>query len=93
MQQIIVETFWGVGEKSRNAVRVRPLKVQDYSTELRVSFPVELRDANPVGSLFKAWVTLTECSGTPFLRASPRHAIEVVTWEQAHAFIQENYAS
>lgn len=89
-RQIIVQTFWSYGEASKNAVRVRPLADQGFSTDLRVSFSVELRNSRPVGTLFKAWVVEADYQGTPFLKSHVSWPCEVVTSKGADAFIKSS---
>ncbi len=87
MRQIIVETFRAYGEASKNAVRVRPLVGQGLSTDLRVSFSVQLRNFHPVGTLFKVWVVEVIREGTLFLRSHVNWPYEVITLNEADTFI------
>ena len=51
--EIIVETFRAPGEKSHSPVRVRPLPNQGLSTDISVECSKQMRNAFPVGQLFR----------------------------------------
>jgi hypothetical protein len=93
MKRIIVETFWAVKEASKNRVRVHPLEGRGLSPELRVAFSLEVRYGHPPNTLFKVWVTEVDRQGTLFLKARLQDPWEVVTKEEADAFIKHRYGS
>lgn len=50
--EIIVETFYALGEKTISPIRVRPMLGQGFSSEMRVEFSKKMRTAFPVGQMF-----------------------------------------
>ena len=72
-EKILLETFVNPGENSHMQIRVRPAEV--FPSDWRVNFPKALREENPVGTQFRATVTVSASSTAPdtlFLRASSK---------------------
>ncbi|MDT0643316.1 hypothetical protein RM553_10790 [Zunongwangia sp. F363] len=62
-EDIVLETFRDIGT---TRPRVRP--VENFDPNIRVEFPVHLREENPVGTRFKANVKVSQKTreGEPF---------------------------
>ena len=76
---VIVETFLNPGEPSSAIKRVRPIPGQIFPVTMRVQCSRKMRDAYPLGTRFRLFVTLVENrTGGTFLRASEREPWEVV---------------
>jgi len=92
--QIIVQTFYAPGEKSRSPIRVRPLPGQGFSTDIRVECSREMRTAFPVGQFFCIYVKLTSRLNSPdFLYSSYRDPWNPVTKPEAEDFIKKNFTN
>ena len=73
---ILLETIPNKGENSGSFIRVRP--AETFPKDWRVNFPKSIRDSNPIGTRFRATVTvkLTRAnSNQPFLIARPSSII------------------
>ena len=73
---ILLETLPNKGENSGSSIRVRP--AETFPKDWRVNFPKSIRDSNPIGTRFRATVTvkLTRAnSNQPFLIARPSSII------------------
>jgi hypothetical protein len=91
--QIIVETFYAPGEKSRSPIRVRPLAGQGFTTDMRVECSKEMRTAFPVGQLFCIYAKLISRLDSPdFLYSSYRDNWNPVSKDEAQAFIKKNFS-
>lgn len=76
---VIVETFLNPGEPSSAVRRVRPVPGQQFPVTMRVQCSRSERDAHPLGTRFRLFVTLVEKSGgEKFLRAVGSEPWEVV---------------
>lgn len=92
--QIIVQTFYAPGEKSRSPIRVRPLPGQGFRTDMRVECSKEMRTAFPIGQLFCIYVKLTSRLDSPdFLYSSYRDPWNPVTKPEAEDFIKKNFTN
>ena len=92
--QIIVETFYAPGEKSRSPIRVRPLAGQGFCTDVRVECSKEMRRAFPVGQLFCIYAKLISRLDSPdFLYSSYRDPWNPVTKPEAEDFINKNFTN
>jgi hypothetical protein len=89
---IIVETFRADGEKSGSPIRVRPVKGQGFSVDMRVECSREMRTAFPVGQLFRIYVKVTSRLDSPdFLYSSYRDPWNPVSKSEAEEFIKKNF--
>jgi hypothetical protein len=92
--QIIVQTFYAPGEKSRSPIRVRPLPGQGFSSDMRVECSREMRTAYPVGQLFCIYVKVTCRLDSPdFLYSSYRDPWNPVKKPEAEDFIKKNFTN
>jgi hypothetical protein len=90
--EIIVESFYAPGEKSRSPIRVRPLPGQGFSTMMRVECSKQMRTAHPVGQLFCLKVQVISRLGSPdFLYSSYRDIWTPVTAAAAREFIKKMF--
>jgi hypothetical protein len=90
--EIIVETFRAPGEKSHSPVRVRPLPNQGLSTDIRVECSKQMRNAFPVGQLFRLNVKIVSRLGSSdFLYSNYRESWQPVTKEHADSFIRKMF--
>lgn len=89
--EIIVETYRAHGDASSASIRVRPLAGQGLDIALRVECSRSMRTQQPVGSLLKLDVKLTDREGTPFLYAHPKAPFEKVNLDEALRFIEMMY--
>jgi len=91
--QIIVETFYAPGEKSRSPIRVRPLAGQGFTTDMRVECSKEMRTAFPVGQLFCIYAKLISRLDSPdFLYSSYRDNWNPVSEDEAQVFIKKSFS-
>ena len=90
--QIIVETFYAPGEKSRSPIRVRPLAGQGFTTDMRVECSKEMRTAFPVGQPFCIYAKLISRLDSPdFLYSSYRDNWNPVSEDEAQVFIKKSF--
>jgi hypothetical protein len=90
--EIVVETFYAIGEKTISPVRVRPLFGQGFSTEMRVECSKKMRTAYPVGQLFLLNVKVISRLDSPdFLYSSYRDKWRPVTPAIAMEFIERMF--
>lgn len=91
--EIIVETFYAPGEKSRSPIRVRPLPGQGFSIDMRVECSKKMRSAYPVGQLFCLNVRVTSRLDSPdFLYSSYRDSWRPMTLAEANEFMARMFA-
>lgn len=92
-RQVVVESFIPPGSAEKHdAVQIRPIQGQAYSSTLAVQCSRRLTDTHqfPVGTKFLLLAKLTDrLGGTPFLYAYHGDPDLVVTHQQAKAFIAE----
>ena len=89
--QIIVKSIVpSTREKSKNEVRLQPIIHQGFDSDTRVAFPVDFRYSFTVGTLFKIWVKIVQHPTRPYPRAVRSDQIEVISKEDAKAFIKAN---
>lgn len=88
--QIIVETITpSTIELSPRPIRLRPLRGQGFSSDTRVAFSTKIRYEHPVGTLFKVWVTMVNDPRKRYPRAVRDTELELVTSDEAKAFISD----
>lgn len=87
----IIETYENRGEPSNKKVRARPLPGQGVSLQLNVECSVAMREAYPVGTLFKVDCKVTDREGTSFLYRHFSWPYEVTTPEQAKQYIEHGF--
>lgn len=91
--QIVVKSIVpSTREKSQNEVRLRPIVGQGFDSDTRVAFPTEVRYDFKVGTLFKVWVVIVEHPTQPYPRAVRHDEIEIVSKDEAKAFIKSQRA-
>lgn len=56
---IAIKTRYNHGEPSRHSVRANPLPGQGFPTDLNVQCGTDIREGNPVGSVFVVWAKLS----------------------------------
>lgn len=88
-RSVVIETYKAVGEPSGKKIRARPLAGQGLPTDMHVECSSSMRKSHPVGTKFliKAKVTNRE-DGPPFLYTSWRWRYEVLSDEQATAYLK-----
>lgn len=74
--EIIVETYH---DERRKRTRVRPVEGQAYPQSMVVECPRSIREAHPVGTLFRIKAKLTDREGgNPFLYSHYNWPFEVL---------------
>jgi hypothetical protein len=92
--QIIVQTFYAPGEKSRSPIRVRPLPGQGFDTNMRVECSKSMREAFPVGQKFCVWIQVKSMLGGPdHLYSSYRDPWNPVSDQEAKNYIEKNFGN
>lgn len=89
--EIIVETFRNPGEPSSRPVRVRPIPGQ-FKDNYRVWCSVAMREAKPIGSLFRVQVSLVnQPQGEAYLRIGLHAPWITVSEDVAKQFIIDRF--
>lgn len=89
--EIIVETFRNPGEPSSRPVRVRPIPGQ-FKDNYRVWCSVAMREAKPIGSLFRVQVSLVnQPQGEGYLRIGLHAPWIPVTESVAKQFVIDQF--
>jgi Na+-transporting NADH:ubiquinone oxidoreductase subunit NqrF len=85
---VIIETFYAWGEPSRHRIRARPLPGQGLPTTMRVECSARIREAYRVGTKFKILARIKYTDQNPHLYSSYKWSVNVISEEQAAAFIK-----
>lgn len=91
-REIVIETFENLGEPAAERIRARPLPGQGLGTAMRVACSSKMREGHPIGTKFKIIAKVTDREGgTEFLYCHYSRPYDVLTDEEARAFIRKHY--
>lgn len=84
---IIAEVIDAPHENSRHKIRARPVPGQWASADCRIECPLDIRKPENIGQLYKFWAKFKNTYAATQLYTSYHWRPELVTAEEAAAFI------
>ncbi|MFH0934496.1 MAG: hypothetical protein V1879_04765 [Pseudomonadota bacterium] len=85
---VVVETYQSHGELSRHSIRARPLPGQELPVSMKVECSTAMRESHPVGTKIKIRAKIKATDDAPHLYTSWQWPYEVLTDQEAQAFIK-----
>jgi hypothetical protein len=91
-RDIVIETYENRGEPAAERIRARPLPGQGFAATMKVECSSKMRKGYPVGTKFRIRAKQTDRDGgTPFLYCHYSWPYDVLSDEEATAFIKERF--